>query len=59
MGRPVRVALHPLTDALMGVSSGAMTSVFRGRIRPHGLQVLRGPGPGDTGIHGTDRKRAT
>ena len=45
------VAVHLLKDASMGVSSGAMTSDFRGRIRPHGQQVLRGPGPGDTGIH--------
>ncbi len=45
-----KVAFHPLTDAIMGVSSGAMIPVHRERIRPRGLQVLWGPGPVDTGI---------
>ena len=56
MGRPFHRSwfIHVM-DALMG----AMTSVFRGMIRPHGLQVLCGPGPGDTGIHDSDRKHVT
>ena len=33
MGRPSIVTVHPLTDVSMGVSSGAMTSDFNGRIR--------------------------
>ena len=37
-----KVVFHPLTDAIMGVSSGAMIPVHRERIRPHGLQVLWG-----------------
>ena len=45
------VAVHPLTDASMGVSFGTMSYDFRGRIRPHDQQVLRGAGPGDSGLH--------